>query len=147
MKPRQHPSTKPYYKCFSCPDFRKVCGGLPTRELDLKNWCEYIRDVMDFFHLTNAYVAANADVSERTMERISAINDEQDIRRATARRIELVVLGPVGWHVCQIDQASMISAEQVERLQKEVEYWKAEAETWKKENDRKAKIIDKFLDN
>lgn len=147
MKTRQHPSTKPYYKCFSCPDFRKVCGGLPTRELDLKNWCEYIRDVMDFAHLTNAHVAKEAEVSARTMERISAINDEQDIMRATARRIEMVVLGPVGRHICQSEQNLFASAEQIEKMQAEAAYWKAEAEIWKKENDRKAKIIDKYLDN
>jgi hypothetical protein len=31
-------------------------------------------------------------------------------------------------------------------MQAEAAYWKAEAELWKKENDRKAKIIDKYLD-
>ena len=36
MKTRTDPSTKPYYKCLSCPRFRKVCGGIPTREMDLK---------------------------------------------------------------------------------------------------------------
>lgn len=139
MKTRPDPSTKPYYKCFYCPDFRKSCGGLPTRELDLKNWCEYIRDVMDFFHLSNAYVAPKADVSMKTMERISAINDEQDIMRATARRVELVVLGSVGSHTCRCDGDS-VSEERVNQLLAEVDYWR-------KENDRKAKIIDKLLDN
>ena len=139
MKTRPDPSTKPYYKCFSCSDFRKTCGGLPTRDLDLKNWCEYIRDVMDFFHLTNAYVAPKADVSTKTMERISAINVEQDILRATARRVELVVLGPAGNHTCRCDGNS-VSEERVKQLLAEVDYWR-------KENDRNAKIIDKLLDN
>lgn len=138
MRTRQDPSTKPYYKCLSCPDFRKVCGGRPTRELDLPNWCEYIRDVMDTFHLTNAYVAKEADVSIKTMERISAGNIE-DIRRVTARRVELVVLGPVGEHRCRLDQDASALAEQIKQLQDEVAYWR-------KENDRKAKIIDKYLD-
>lgn len=140
MKTRPDPATKPYYRCLSCPDFRKSCGGRPTRELDLKNWCEYIRDVMDFFHLTNAYVAKAADVSPRTMERISAINVDQDIMRATARRVELVVLGPVGNHTCRFDLGAAASVEEVDQLRAEVAYWR-------KENDRKAKIIDKYLDN
>lgn len=140
MKTRQDPTTKKYYKCFSCPEFRKSCGGMPTREMDLKSWCEYIRDVMDMARLTNAYVAKTADVSIKTMERISAINIEQDIMRATSRRVELVVLGEVGAHTCRLDQGGAPTMEEVNRLQAEVEYWR-------RENDRKAKIIDKYLDN
>ena len=140
MKSRQDPATKKYYKCFSCPEFRTVCGGMPTREMDLKSWCEYIRDVMDLAHLTNAYVAKAADVSAKTMERISAINIEQDIMRATARRVELVVLGEVGRHTCANDHSGVVSAEELEQLRAEVAYWR-------KENDRKAKIIDRYLDN
>lgn len=107
--------------------------------MDLKNWCEYMRDVSDIFHLTNAYVAKEADVSIKTIERIMAINCDQDIRRATARRIELVVLGPVGENTCYFNQGEGATAEAIARLQAEVEYWR-------KENDRKAKIIDKYLD-
>ena len=140
MKTRQDPSTKKYYKCFSCPDFRKACGGMPTREMDLKSWCEYILDVMDLAHLTSAYVAKAADVSTKTMERISAGNDEQDFMRGTTRRIEMVVLGPVGNHTCRFDQGGTASVEEVNHLREEVAYWR-------KENDRKAKIIDKYLDN
>ena len=147
MKTRPDPATKPYYKCFSCPDFRKSCGGLPTRELDLKDWCEYIRDVMDLFRLTNAYVSQKADVSTKTMERISAINVEQDIMRATARRVELVVLGPVGNHTCRFDQGGTASMEEVNQLRAEVAYWREVADDWRKENARNAKIIDKYLDN
>ena len=139
MKTRPDPSTKPYYKCFTCDRFRRACGGRPTRELDLHDWCEYIRDVMDFAHLTNASVAKAADVSIKTMERVSAINVEQDIMRATARRIELAVIGPVGAHRCCQDRDDGPLAEQIEHLQAEVAYWR-------KENDRKAKIIDKYLD-
>lgn len=140
MKTRQDPTTKKYYKCFSCPEFRKTCGGMPTREMDLKSWCEYIRDVMDMAHLTNAYVSAKADVSIKTMERISAINIEQDIMRATARRVELVVLGEVGTHTCRFDQGGAATVEEVNQLRAEVAYWR-------NENDRKAKIIDRYLDN
>jgi uncharacterized protein YjiS (DUF1127 family) len=87
MKQRQDPSTKPYHKCLSCARFRKSCGGIPTRGMDLQNWCEYMRDVKELARLTNAYVAKEAEVSIKTIERIMAINIEQDIMRATARRI------------------------------------------------------------
>ena len=135
MKARQDPSTKPYFRCLSCERFRHVCGGMPTRGMDLQEWCEYMRDVKDFARLTNAYIAEHADVSVKTIERIMAINCDQDIRRATARRIELVVIGAVGKHMCELDA----DIERIDRLLAENEYLR-------KENERKAKIIDKFLD-
>lgn len=139
MKIRPDPSTKPYYRCLSCTRFRKICGGRPTRDYDLQNWCEYMRDVKELARLTNAYIAQEADVSIKTIERIMAINIEQDIMRATARRIELAVIGPVGDHTCYLDYEGGNASEQISKLLVEVEYWK-------KENDRKAKIIDKYLD-
>ena len=139
MKTRQDPSTKPYYRCLSCARFRKNCGGRPTRDMDLETWCEYMRDIKETFHLTNAYVAKEADVSIKTIERIMAINFEQDIMRATARRIELAVIGPVGDHTCYLDYGDGTSAERIKSLLAEVEHLR-------KENDRYTKIIDKYLD-
>ena len=139
MKQRQDPATKPYYKCLSCPRFRKTCGGIPTRDMDLKEWCEYMRDVKDLARITNAYIAKEADVSSKTIEKIMAINTEQDIMRATARRVERVVIGPVGEHFCYQDYKDDTSQEQIKRLMAEVEFWK-------KAHDRNARIIDKLLD-
>ena len=139
MKSRQDPSTKPYFRCLSCPRFRKVCGGRPTRDMDLQNWCEYMRDVKETFRLTNAYIAKEADVSIKTIERIMAVNDDQDIMRATARRIELVVIGPVGKHICELDHEESAAAEMINDLL-------AKIEELREENARKAKIIDRFLE-
>lgn len=139
MKQRQDPSAKPYYRCLSCQRFRQTCAGLPTRDMTLQEWCEYVRDVSDAFHLSNAYIASKADVSIKTIERIEAINCDKDIMRGTARRIELVVFGPVGVHACYIDHDPTAATELINQLRTEVEYWR-------KENDRKAKIIDKYLD-
>lgn len=139
MKTRSDPTVKPYYKCLSCHRFRTVCGGIPTREMDLKEWCEYMRDVSDIFHLTNDYIAQAAEVSVNTVDRVMAINVKQDIMRANARRIELVVIGPVGKHICELDHDEFAEAEKFGKLLVELEFWK-------KENDRKAKIIDRLLD-
>jgi hypothetical protein len=98
-----------------------------------------MRDVKEHFRLTNAHIAKEADVSLKTIERIMAVNTEQDIMRATARRIELVVVGEVGENVCDINHDGTTTSERISKLLSEVEYWK-------KENDRKAKIIDKYLD-
>jgi hypothetical protein len=107
--------------------------------MDLKEWCEYMRDVKEFAHLTNAYIATEADASIKTIDRIMAINCEQDIMRATARRVERGVVGPVGDHVCHLTHDAAAANELIAKLQAEVEYWR-------KENDRKGKIIDKYLE-
>ena len=59
--------------------------------------------------------------------------------RATSRRIELAIIGSATKRACYLDYGDSTSAERIDRLLAEVEYWK-------KENDRKAKIIDKYLD-
>ena len=106
--------------------------------MDLKEWCEYMRDVKELAHLTNAYIAKEAEVSLKTIERIMAINIEQDIMRATARRIELVVIGQVGEHICSINSDSA-STERMDELIAAVAHLR-------KESERYAKIIDKYLD-
>lgn len=140
MKARQDPASKPYFRCLSCQRFRRVCGGIPTRGMDLQEWCEYMRDVKEHFRLTNAYIANESEVSIKTIERIMALNYDQDIMRATARRIELAVIGPVGDHTCYLDYSDDKAVERINRLLAEIEYWR-------KENDQKAKIIDKYLEN
>ena len=146
MKQRHDQTSKPYYRCLSCPKFRSMCGGIPTRGLDLKEWSEYIRDVMDYFGLSAAYVAENSEVSQRKVESIHAVNINQDIMRSTARRVELVVLGPVTRHICDVDFEEIKSSEKIASLEAEVTVLREEVAYWKKENDRKAKIIDKYLD-
>lgn len=139
MKTRHDPATKPYYRCLSCPRFRKICGGIPTREMDLQNWCEYMRDVKELAHLHIADIANEADVSPKTIERIMAINVEQDIMRANARRIELAIIGPAGNHTCYLDHNESATTEKINRLIEENEHLR-------KENERYAKIIDKYLE-
>lgn len=139
MKTNQDLSTKPYCRCLSCPRFRNTCGGRPTRGLDLHEWCEYMRDVKEHFHLTNAYIANESEVSIKTIERIMALNYDQDIMRATARQIELAVIGPVGEHTCYLDHNDSAAAERINQLLQDVE-------VLRKEKNRLEKIIDKYLD-
>ena len=79
-----------------------------------------MRDVKEVARLTNAYIAEKAEVSTKTIERIMAINCDQDIMRAIARRIELVVIGPVGAHTCFLDHDGA-STERISSLLQEVE--------------------------
>jgi hypothetical protein len=106
--------------------------------MDLKEWCEYMRDVKEIAHLTNAGIAKDSETSVKTIDRIMAINIDQDIMRATARRIELAVVGPVGKHICELDYDDSSTAETIKKLTEQVDFLL-------KENDRKAKIIDKYL--
>ena len=139
MKTRQDSTTKPYYRCLSCAKFRKACGGIPTRDLDLQSWCEYMRDVKEVAHLTNAYISKESDVSLKTIERIMALNHDQDIMRAIATKIEQVVIGPVSKHFCDIDYDGSAATDRINALLVQIEHLR-------KENARYAKIIDKYLD-
>lgn len=114
--------------------------------MDTITWCEFIDIVMIIKHLSNAYVAKEADVSIKTIERIRAGIIDQDIRRSTARRIELVVFGPVTKHFCDLDYDGGAAAEKLSSLLDENAALREEVAYWKKENERKAKIIDKYLD-
>lgn len=139
MKTRQDPSTKPYYRCLSCMRFGASCGGHSTRDMSLQDWCEYMRDAKEAKHLTNSHIANTAEVSIKTIERIMAINYDQDIMRGTARRIEIAVIGTSNQYPCYLDYDDSTATDRINRLLQEIEYWR-------KENERKAKIIDKYLD-
>ena len=139
MKTRQDPSAKPYYRCLSCSRFRKNCGGRPTRDYDLQSWCEYMRDVKEVVHLTNSNIAEEAGVSITTIESIMSLNRDQDIMRATARRIELVIIGPVRKHFCDMDYDGSAATERINALL-------AENETLKRDIVRYKAIIDMWLD-
>ena len=138
MKQSQDLTNKPYYRCFICTDFRKICGGMPTRVLTLKEWCELIRDTMDYFGLSPAYVAKESGVSQRTVERVHAVNIDQDIMRSTCRSIEIVVFGQATQLMCKMDHDPNI-AKQIEKLKKQLEEVTADKE-------RLARVVD-FITN
>lgn len=99
-----------------------------------------MRDVKEVKHISNAQIAKAADVSLKTIESIMALNREQDIMRATARKIETAVIGTSNQYPCYLDYDDSTATERINRLLQEIEYWR-------KENERKAKIIDKYLDS
>ena len=99
---------KPYYKCLVCSHFSEKRCGIPLSRLPLEDWCICIRVVKESKHLTNAYVAEKADVSIKTIEKIVALNCDQDIRRDTARRIEDAVFGEPCDIVCYLEIANSV---------------------------------------
>ena len=138
MKTRPNASAKPYYRCLSCMRFGVSCGGHSTRGMTLQEWCEYMRDVKDAKHLTNADISKTSGVSIKTIERIMAINYEQDIMRETARKIEIAVIGPAQQFPCYLDYDDSSLVEKINDLQERLKYWR-------EENERKSKIIDKLV--
>ena len=97
-----------------------------------------MHDVKDAKHLTNATIAQASGVSIKTIERIMAINYDQDIMRETARKIEIAVIGPAQQFPCYLDYDDSSLVEKINDLQERLKYWR-------EENERKAKIIDKYL--
>ncbi len=160
MKTKPELAVKPYANCLSC-KYRKIrCDGLRTAPMDLLTWCAYMRDMKEANKLTNAYIAEKSGVSIKTIERIMALNCEQDIMRDTARRIENAIVGSSNQHPCYLMLEENAPAEstklvdsfvneiqtireeakiQIERLRAEIDYLRLE-------NDRKARVIDRFLD-
>ena len=139
MKFKLELAVKPYARCITC-KYRNVhCNGISPSALDLLTWSAYMRDIKEHDKLTNAHVADKASVSIKTIERIMALNCEQDIMRDTARRIESVILGAGNQHTCYLDIDTGDVQMQIERLQQQVDYLRLE-------NERKGKMIDKLLD-
>lgn len=91
---------KPYNRCLSCHHRTVRCDGPRTSAMTLERWCEFIRDMKELRGLTNALIAEKAEVSVKTVDRLMALNSDQDIMRETARRIEDVVIGSSNQYPC-----------------------------------------------
>lgn len=123
MKTRPDPSSKPYYRCLSCMRFGISCSGHSTRDMGLQSWCEYMRDVKEKKHLTNAEIAKATDVSVKTIERIMAISIDQDIMRETARKIEIAVIGTANQYPCYLafEESNPDKDQILDEMRKELE--------------------------
>lgn len=103
MKKRTPPADKPYNKCLPCQHrIEKRCDGPRTSAMSLDRWCEFMRDMKKANSLTNQDVAERSGVSIKTIERIMALNCDQDIMRETARRIEDAIIGSSNQYPCYL---------------------------------------------
>ena len=102
MKRKSDFSMKPYNRCLTCPHRKVRCDGPRTAGLELARWCEYMRDMKEVNGLTNAEIAEVSGVSIKTIERIMALNSDQDIMRDTARRIENAIIGSTSKYPCYL---------------------------------------------
>ena len=100
MKKKTDFSLKLYNRCLSCTHRSIRCDGPRTSAMDLARWCEFMRDMKEANGLTNQYIAEKSGVSIKTIERIMALNADQDIMRETARRIEDAIIGSSNQFPC-----------------------------------------------
>ena len=103
MKKKSAHADKPYNRCLSCHHREgKRCDGPRTSAMELPRWCEFMRDMREANKLTNSYIAEKSGVSIKTIERLMALNCEQDIMRETARRIEDAIIGSSNQYPCYL---------------------------------------------
>lgn len=102
MKLRTDNAQKPYNRCLSCPHRKERCDGPRTSAMELSRWCEFMRDMKEVNGLTNSYISEKSGVSLKTIERLMALNSEQDIMRETARRIENAIIGSSNQYPCYL---------------------------------------------
>lgn len=102
MKRKTEYGEKPYNRCLTCHHRTVRCDGPRTSAMDLRRWCEFMRDMKEARGLTNAAIAEKADVSIKTIERLMALNSDQDIMRETARRIEDAIIGSSNQYPCYL---------------------------------------------
>ena len=103
MKRKVNMTDKPYNRCLDCHHrIDKRCDGPRTSAMELARWCEYMRAMKEANGLTNAEIAERSCVSVKTIERIMAMNCDQDIMRDTARRIETAIIGEGNQYPCYL---------------------------------------------
>lgn len=103
MKRKVNMTDKPYNRCLNCQHrIEKRCDGPRTSAMTLERWCEFMRAMKEANGLSNAEVAEKSGVSIKTIERIMAMNCDQDIMRETARRIEDAIIGSSNQYPCYL---------------------------------------------
>ena len=130
-----------------------------------------MRDMREVNELTNAQIAKQAEISEKTVERLLSLrtNIDQDIMRDTARKIEDAIIGLSSQYPCilafeesasgdaskfkealieleQMQKARDDAKNEVAHLLTQIEQMQRQIDFLRAENERKAKIIDKFLE-
>ena len=116
MKTKTPNAEKPYNRCLSCHHRKVRCDGPRTSAMPLERWCEYMRDMKELNGMTNAEIADTSGVSLKSIERLMALNCEQDIMRETARLIENAIIGSSNKYPCYLAFEESAPAEEKQKL-------------------------------
>lgn len=123
MKNKVAIASKPYNRCLSCPHRQVRCDGPRTSAMALQRWCEFMRDMKEANGLTNQEIADKTGVSIRTIDRLMAMNCENDIMRETARLIEDAIIGSSNQYPCYqaFEEENMPEAQKLSDAMRELE--------------------------
>lgn len=135
MRKPKPPGEKPYNKCIPCQHrIEKRCDGPRTSAMPLARWCEFMRDMKEANGLTNQIIAERSGVSIKTIERIMAMNCDQDIRRETARLIEDAIIGSSNQYPCYLafEESVPNESEQLKDALRELERLTGDNEEYRK---------------
>jgi len=123
MKNKVAIASKPYNRCLSCPHRQERCDGPRTSAMALQRWCEFMRDMKEANGLTNQEIADKTGVSIRTIDRLMAMNCENDIMRETARLIEDAIIGSSNQYPCYLafEEENMPEAQKLSDAMRELE--------------------------
>lgn len=102
MKTKNNVADKPYNMCLTCHHREVRCDGPRTSAMPLERWCEFMRDMKELNGMTNAEIAEKSGVSIKRVERLMALNCDQDIMRETARLIEDAIIGSSNQYPCYL---------------------------------------------
>ena len=81
MKRTASTTLKPYNKCLSCPHRSTRCDGPRTSAMELRRWCEFMRDMKELNGLTNLEIAEKCIADSRldfVISSVHQIKDEKD---------------------------------------------------------------------
>lgn len=94
---------EPFYACLEC-SHRAAgrCNGPRTSSMTLLDWCKFMRAMKEANGLTNKEIEQKSKVSLKTIEKVMALNTDQDIMRDTARRLEDVIIGSCTSYPCYL---------------------------------------------
>ena len=123
MKNNSAVAAKPYNRCLICPHRQERCDGPRTSAMTLLRWCEFMRDMKNANGLTNQDIADKTGISIRTIDRLMAMNCENDIMRETARLIEDAIIGSSNQYPCYLafEEENMPEAQKLSDAMRELE--------------------------
>lgn len=94
---------EPYLACLDCSHRRAGrCNGPRTSNMTLLEWCKFMRAMKEANGLTNKEIERISKVSLKTIEKVMALNTDQDIMRDTARKLENAIMGSSTSYPCYL---------------------------------------------
>lgn len=122
---------KPYNRCLNCIHIGNLCDGPNFLAMEIERWCEWCRLRKEYLGWTSSYLAARADVSKVSVDRIMTV-DVKDMRISTMQAVtRALVNGSWGKYPCVLAATGNVQTDTTEcaKLREEMERLKADHKT------------------